>query len=132
MRSHPTRRTRLWLGCARDPPFACWLEQRSCGCLEREFLPLYTPTGEIEAGPLEQFLDRPTARVVAGKRAEPPADLAARARELLAGLAEVSCCPAGLRVAVANTHPVVLAVADEVTARNDEEGVARVLERLLG
>ncbi|MGA8117019.1 MAG: HAD family hydrolase [Actinocatenispora sp.] len=33
-------------------------------------------------------------------------------------------------VAVANAHPTVLAAADEVTASNDEHGVARWLERL--
>jgi Cof subfamily protein (haloacid dehalogenase superfamily) len=38
---------------------------------------------------------------------------------------------AGHAVAVANAHPRVIAVADEVTAANDESGVARVLERLL-
>jgi hypothetical protein len=38
---------------------------------------------------------------------------------------------AGLGVAVANAHPDVLAAADEVTASNDEDGVALVLERLL-
>lgn len=38
---------------------------------------------------------------------------------------------AGRAVAVANAHPEVLAVADEVTASNDEEGVADVIERLL-
>jgi Cof subfamily protein (haloacid dehalogenase superfamily) len=37
---------------------------------------------------------------------------------------------AGYAVAVANGHPDVLAAADEVTASNDESGVARVLERL--
>jgi hydroxymethylpyrimidine pyrophosphatase-like HAD family hydrolase len=37
---------------------------------------------------------------------------------------------AGRGVAVANAHPDVLAVADEVTASNDEDGVALVLERL--
>ncbi|MBV9486269.1 MAG: HAD family phosphatase [Frankiaceae bacterium] len=36
---------------------------------------------------------------------------------------------AGLGVGVANAHPDVLAVADEVTASNDEDGVAQVLER---
>ena len=39
---------------------------------------------------------------------------------------------AGRAVAVANAHPEVLAVADEVTASNDEDGVALVLERLTG
>ena len=39
---------------------------------------------------------------------------------------------AGRAVAVANAHPKVLAVADEVTASNDEDGVALVLERLAG
>jgi Cof subfamily protein (haloacid dehalogenase superfamily) len=37
---------------------------------------------------------------------------------------------AGHAVAVANAHPEVLAAADEVTADNDDAGVARVLERL--
>ena len=35
------------------------------------------------------------------------------------------------RVAVANAHPSVLAVADEVTLTNDEDGVAVYLDRLL-
>ena len=39
---------------------------------------------------------------------------------------------AGHAVAVANAHPSVLAVADEVTGSNDDDGVAQVLERLLG
>ncbi len=39
---------------------------------------------------------------------------------------------AGHGVAVANAHPAVLAVADEVAASNDEDGVAIVLERLIG
>jgi hypothetical protein len=38
---------------------------------------------------------------------------------------------AGRAVAVANAHPEVLALADEVTASNDDDGVARVLERLV-
>jgi len=38
---------------------------------------------------------------------------------------------AGRGVAVANAHPAVLDVADEVTASNDHDGVARYLERLL-
>jgi Cof subfamily protein (haloacid dehalogenase superfamily) len=37
---------------------------------------------------------------------------------------------AGHAVAVANAHPEVIAAADEVTAANDDAGVARVLERL--
>ena len=37
---------------------------------------------------------------------------------------------AGLGVAMGNAHPDVVAVADEVTATNDEDGVAVVLERL--
>ncbi len=37
---------------------------------------------------------------------------------------------AGRAVAVANAHPDVLAVADEITASNDDDGVALVLERL--
>ena len=37
---------------------------------------------------------------------------------------------AGHAVAVANAHPDVLAAADEVTASNDDDGVAVVLERL--
>ena len=36
---------------------------------------------------------------------------------------------AGLGVAMANAHPDALAAADEVTAGNNEDGVARVLER---
>ena len=39
---------------------------------------------------------------------------------------------AGYSVAVANAHPDVRAAADEVTASNDESGVALVLERLFG
>jgi hydroxymethylpyrimidine pyrophosphatase-like HAD family hydrolase len=39
---------------------------------------------------------------------------------------------AGHAVAVANAHPDVLAAADEVTASNDDDGVARVVERFLG
>jgi hypothetical protein len=35
------------------------------------------------------------------------------------------------RVAVGNAHPAVRALADEVTATNDEDGVARWLDRLL-
>jgi Cof subfamily protein (haloacid dehalogenase superfamily) len=38
---------------------------------------------------------------------------------------------AGHGVAMANAHPEVLAVADEVAPANDEDGVAVVLERLL-
>jgi Cof subfamily protein (haloacid dehalogenase superfamily) len=38
---------------------------------------------------------------------------------------------AGHGVAVANAHPEVLAAADEVTAANDDCGVAQVLERML-
>jgi Cof subfamily protein (haloacid dehalogenase superfamily) len=38
----------------------------------------------------------------------------------------------GHAVAVANAHPSVREVADEVTASNDEDGVALVLERLFG
>ncbi len=36
---------------------------------------------------------------------------------------------AGLGVAVANAHPEVLEVADEVTASHDDDGVAQVLDR---
>jgi Cof subfamily protein (haloacid dehalogenase superfamily) len=39
---------------------------------------------------------------------------------------------AGLGVAVANAQPAAIEAADEVTASNDEDGVALVLERLLG
>lgn len=39
---------------------------------------------------------------------------------------------AGRGVAVANAHPEVLAIADEVTASNDDDGVAIVLEQLIG
>ena len=39
---------------------------------------------------------------------------------------------AGHAVAVANAHPDVMRVADEVTSSNDDDGVALVIERLLG
>jgi Cof subfamily protein (haloacid dehalogenase superfamily) len=39
---------------------------------------------------------------------------------------------AGYSVAVANAHPDVLAAVDEVTASNDDDGVAVVLERFFG
>ena len=39
---------------------------------------------------------------------------------------------AGHAVAVANAHPDVRAAADEVTASNDDDGVAQVLERVFG
>jgi Cof subfamily protein (haloacid dehalogenase superfamily) len=39
---------------------------------------------------------------------------------------------AGLGVAMGNAHPAALAAADEVTARNTDDGLARVLERLWG
>lgn len=39
---------------------------------------------------------------------------------------------AGHGVAVANAHPEVLVAGHEVTTSNDDDGVARVLERLLG
>jgi Cof subfamily protein (haloacid dehalogenase superfamily) len=39
---------------------------------------------------------------------------------------------AGYAVAVANAHPDVLAAADEITAANDDAGVALVLERIFG
>ena len=38
---------------------------------------------------------------------------------------------AGHAVAVANAHPDVLEAADEITASNDDDGVAQVIERLL-
>jgi Cof subfamily protein (haloacid dehalogenase superfamily) len=38
---------------------------------------------------------------------------------------------AGHAVAVANAHPDVRQVADEITASNDDDGVAQVIERLL-
>jgi hypothetical protein len=39
---------------------------------------------------------------------------------------------AGRSVAVGNAHPAVRAVADEVTATNDEDGVAAYLEKIFG
>lgn len=39
---------------------------------------------------------------------------------------------AGHAVAVANTHPDVVTVADEVTASNDDDGIVPVLTRLFG
>jgi hydroxymethylpyrimidine pyrophosphatase-like HAD family hydrolase len=38
---------------------------------------------------------------------------------------------AGHGVAVANAHPQVRAVADRITASNDDDGVAEVIEQLL-
>jgi len=38
---------------------------------------------------------------------------------------------AGLGVAVANADPRLRDAADEVTASNDDDGVAQVIERLL-
>ncbi len=38
---------------------------------------------------------------------------------------------AGLGVAVANAHPLVLQAADVITLSNDEDGVAHLLERLM-
>lgn len=38
---------------------------------------------------------------------------------------------AGHAVAVGNAHPEVLRIANEVTSNNDDDGVARVIERLL-
>ena len=38
---------------------------------------------------------------------------------------------AGWGVAMGQAHDDVRAVADEITATNDDDGVARVLERLL-
>ncbi len=38
---------------------------------------------------------------------------------------------AGMGVAMANAHPALLAAADLVTTANDEDGVARVIERVL-
>jgi hydroxymethylpyrimidine pyrophosphatase-like HAD family hydrolase len=39
---------------------------------------------------------------------------------------------AGYRVAVANAHPDILAIAHEITATNNEDGVARSLVRFMG
>jgi hypothetical protein len=39
---------------------------------------------------------------------------------------------AGLGIAVENAHPEAREAADELTASNDEDGVALALERLLG
>lgn len=38
---------------------------------------------------------------------------------------------AGLGVAVANAHPVLLDAADEVTTSNEDDGVAKIIERVL-
>ena len=37
---------------------------------------------------------------------------------------------AGTGVAMGNAHPDLMAIADRVTAGNDQDGVARVLEQL--
>jgi hydroxymethylpyrimidine pyrophosphatase-like HAD family hydrolase len=39
---------------------------------------------------------------------------------------------AGLGVAMGNAHPDAVAAANEVTASNDDDGLARVLERWWG
>jgi hypothetical protein len=39
---------------------------------------------------------------------------------------------AGTSFAVANAHPDVIAAADHVCPSNDEDGVAQVLEQLVG
>jgi len=39
---------------------------------------------------------------------------------------------AGLGIAMSNAHPLTIAAADEVTASNEEDGVAIALERLFG
>jgi hydroxymethylpyrimidine pyrophosphatase-like HAD family hydrolase len=39
---------------------------------------------------------------------------------------------AGYGVAMSNAHPELKAVADEVTASHDEDGIVPVLERLFG
>ena len=38
---------------------------------------------------------------------------------------------AGMSYAVANAHPAVIEVADEVIASNDDDAVAEVIEHLL-
>ena len=61
-------------------------------------------------------------------------DLGIQAAEVVAFGDQLNDLPmlswAGRGVAVANAHPEVIEVADEVTASNDEDGVALVLERL--
>ena len=42
------------------------------------------------------------------------------------------CAGPGRAIAVGNAHHEVLAVADEVTGSNDEDGVAQVLEEIFG
>jgi Cof subfamily protein (haloacid dehalogenase superfamily) len=49
--------------------------------------------------------------------------------DMLNDISMLAC--AGRGIAVANAHRELLAVADEVTASNDEDGVALVLEQLL-
>ncbi len=39
---------------------------------------------------------------------------------------------AGIGVAMGNAHPTVVEAADEQTAHHDDDGVALVLERLVG
>lgn len=39
---------------------------------------------------------------------------------------------AGLGVAVGNAHPALKAAADEVTGANDDDGVAQIIERVMG
>lgn len=161
------------------PALVFGLEQGAVGRLEPDFLSLYPLIGDSEVGLIDEFLDKPTVKILAGYRGDPPTDLARRVRELLHGLAEVTyplpekflldLMPpgidksrtvealiarhgirsdqviafgdmpndiellrwAGLGVAVANAHADVIAVADRVTASNDKDGVAQVVEALL-
>src|SRR5690606_18791254 len=65
---------------------------------------------------------------VAGLVVAPP--LAALLLLRRADLAATLLTWAGTSYAVANAHPGVLAAADHVTAANDDDGVAVVLEKL--
>lgn len=132
---------------------------------------------QASVGPIERFIGRPAAKLLArhtdldadtllAKASEAAGDLATFTHSSFTGILEISALGvtkasglaelakergiaadevlafgdmpndlamlewAGRSVAVANAHPAVRAIADEITASNDDDGVARVLERL--
>lgn len=162
---------------AAAPELTLGLEQGLLGCRDPDYMPISAEPDDSLAGPVEERLDVPVAKVFATPRGAIPPDLVTRVHALAAGLADVVTVDgsffelmppgihkahtverviaergigasevvafgdgvndaellrwAGLGVAVANAHPDALAAADEVTASNEDDGVAVVLERLL-
>lgn len=90
MSSRSRARVRSSAACARR----ClpWLRPGTGGSrtVSSPIPPLYPLIDEIEVGPLDEFLDRPIAKIIAGYRGDPPTDLARRVRELVDGLADVT------------------------------------------